>query len=267
MNRLDAVVFAVTSNEITNKSFERCCYNIVSSEYIGLDLVIFVNNSKFSKNDILFLNRLTFFRTVIIINLNIQDVDDVYIINPKRGMPIPKYGFISGPNITFFRIIQYCKKYNTILLLECDTILKENAIKKSIEYVSNNDFLISGSKYLGKLKTDNEIFRNHINGVAFYKTGSDEFQTLINNVKNTILNEYIKTTPSIAYDVAIFMYIHITMKSIDEKHSEWRNLILPRYKTCELILNYSPKPDRHTSVDDITKKYPNHVILHKKLNI
>ena len=183
MNRLDAIVFAITSVEITNNSFQRCCSRLKSDEYTGLDLVIFINNSNYPKGDLLFLNSMNFFRAIIIINLSIHPEEDIYIIDPPQYAVPPKYGFISGPNIMFFRIMSYCKKYNTVLLLESDTIIKPNAIKTSIDYVKNTNFLISGSKYLGSINIDNEAVLNHINGVAFYRTGSDELQVLLNNIK------------------------------------------------------------------------------------
>jgi hypothetical protein len=256
MNRLDAVCVSTTSREIDAGYLEKLCDNLNENVFSDIPLLIFTNNSNY-KTNISFLY--TKYKTISfsylkLINIDIPTSDDIYHYR-KMSDYIPELGIMSGPNIMFFYIMNFCyrKKFDTILLLETDCIVKPNMTSACKEYVENNSFFISGSKYLGNSTIPTNI-KDHLNGVAFYRTGSIDFQRFIKNVQQYIKDTVRNGDIAQAYDTSIYLYL----KKIN--NSEYS-----KYIENNLILNFSPKPDAGIPVEQINLKYPDHVILHKKL--
>lgn len=259
MNRLDAICIATTSQEIDSGYLQRILHDLNQNEYSNIPLLIFTNNSEYSTNVLFLNNKTAVFKYTKIVNINIPKCDDIYQLHNTNGY-IPELGTISGPNIMFFFIMNFCYKqqFDTILLLETDCTVKPNMIAVCKQYVRHNNFFISGSKYLGNASISSKI-QNHLNGVAFYKTGSTEFQELIQNVKAFIKKQVLNMDIIHAYDVSIFLYLQSL-----HKHSTFLRLI-SKYIQTKLIINFSPRSDMNIPNEEIYSKYPEHVILHKKL--
>jgi hypothetical protein len=262
MNSLDAICIATTSAEIDSGHLERLFHQLNDNHYSNIPLLIFTNNSNYGANITLLNNKYKtiVFKYIKIVNIDIPTYKDIYHYN-KQSQQIPELGTVSGPNIMFFFIMNFCykQKFDTILLLETDCFIKPDMISICKEYVKNNTFFISGSKYLGNMGIPSKI-ADHINGVAFYKTGSTEFQDLINNVNKFIKTQVAAGDVSHAYDVSIFLYLE-KLKKNNTKYSK----LIKNYVQTNLILNFSPRGDASITNEYINLKYPNHVILHKKL--
>jgi hypothetical protein len=82
----------------------------------------------------------TIFRQVDILNADISPKDDVYIRVKRETELIPShltYGSASGPNLQFFKTIEYCKKYNTILLLKKQIVFYSNHGSRNYNYIQS----------------------------------------------------------------------------------------------------------------------------------
>lgn len=207
------------------------------------------------------------FKRVIIVNVDIPETADIYSVS-YTGQVVPKYGLVSGPNLLFLNAMNYCRRFNTVLLLETDCILKENWIGACESYVNNcGTFLISGSTYDGSMHIEMN-FKNpasflHINGVAFYNTGSTVFQTVIDEL-NDYLPYYAKmVSPVNAYDY-VMSYMIFHKLNEDTNFKFWKYVYRNIVKNT-LILNYSLAVDKKKSVKDIYRLFPSCVVLHKKL--
>ena len=254
---LECIVICTTSHEIRSGKLNMLIDSLCEEEKNNLDLIVFVNNDSYKKQQLYKLYS-SKFNKIFIVNLNIHPNDDVYIrsTSDKKIEALPKYGLKSGPNSMFFNIVRYCKHYDTILLLEYDCICEKNFILKCIDYIDKTpDFLISGSIYLGSVKIKKNI-ADHLNGVAFYRTGSPQFQNIINEVENFLIDENNKIED---YDVAYDVLIYSFMKK------KYKNLINKNYITNNLIVNYSLPTDKDTSLTSIKEAHSECVIIHKKL--
>jgi hypothetical protein len=282
--KLEAVVILTTIKEIDDGRFNDFIINQLSNCYsTKLDLIIIINNSSHTTNILpIITNILEKFRTIETYYVEIPPEDDIYASFDKTRKYIPELGLSSGPNILFFSAIEFCEKYNTVLMLETDCILKEDCFRKLDKLVEySGDFLIIGSSYAGnqKIHFDNTLF-HHINGVALYKTGDEDFKTLIKNVKSYIIAKvklYDKTVFS--YDFSITDFLIKSLSNIVEppkangvKHKVetndyeffyWKHIYRKLLKT-NLILDYSPVFDKDTTISDIENIYPQFAILHKK---
>jgi hypothetical protein len=252
---LESIVVTTTSEEITSGKLNRLIDSLCGEPRNSLDLIIFVNNNSYNK---LKLNRIFYskFNKVVIVNSNIHPIDDIYVRSIKKMDYVPKYGLINGPNTMFFEIIKYCKHYDTIVLLEYDCIVEKYFSLKCKDYVNSNPpFLISGSKYLGSVSIDKNI-SDHLNGVAFYRTGSLEFQNIIEEFRVFLINKVkYSSLKYIAYDVGLCDFIKKRYHYLIDN-----NL----YRTTDLIVNYSLENDRLTSIDYIKTKHTKCAIIHKK---
>lgn len=260
MGKLEAIVLPITSREINTDQFSRFIAQFQHTDPKQLDLLIFINNSKYEMSKLYSgFTHLKKFKNIKIFNTNICETDDIYITQ-IRDLPkkIPILGAISGPNLMFFNIMRKCKNYDTILLLESDCIIKPTVFDRCVDYVNAHNFFISGSLYLGKQAISNAI-RPHLNGVAFYHTGSSEFQNFIDEIELFIKKQVVGGNKIIAYDVGIYLYISLL------KNSTRRPFLYSQYISNNLILNFSTTHDIDTPVEVIESLYPEHVILHKKL--
>jgi hypothetical protein len=272
-NKLESIAILTTSREINEGLLERLLKNISDTTPINdLVLNIFTNNS--NHEPVSFEAVENIFKSVNLVNINIHPDDDIYIdknfYKSKLPDPIPVYGLTSGPNILFIKAMEVCKKYNTTLLLETDCKLLPNWFEKSMHYVSMEYFLVSGSTYDGELIVKNQnmpdyIVRIHLNGVAFYKSGSPVFQCMMSlldkytrhmaiNVDNTRGYDYIMTH--------MVLFYTINSKSL-ESQMFWKNFLRYMFKTS-LIVNVSPLRDTHIREDNILDVHKQCVILHKK---
>jgi len=266
MSSLEAVLLLTTSDEINDGKFFIFCKQFLSMKKNNLSFHIFINNSEYDETTFLgYVSKLTIFKSAFVHNLNIPTDKDIYIRNQNYSGKIPPLGLTSGPNTMFLEAIKYCfNKFNTVLVLETDCHLKQNCFEVSKSYINSlSDYLISGSRYVGNQKTESlcSPFNLHLNGVAFYNTGSEEFKDLIKKMEEFILNEVEKNPArAFSYDMA---FTECLLK--DE------NIVTARRKLTKLInttliLNCSPTSDSTITYEEINSVYPNHVIFHTKMS-
>jgi len=267
MNKLEAIVLLTTSSEIRSGQFLSFCNQFLKMKYCGMPLNIVVNNSKFDGEMCAFLNEITIFSSIQIFDVDIPPADDIYIRETKYDGKIPRLGLSSGPNILFFEAMRMFEDVNTVLVLETDCILKPNCFEVCKTYVSSMcDFLVSGSKYIGRHVSwyPGDSLFHHLNGVAFYRTGSKEFQELLKRVEDFIAMKVKMRKQALAYDVAIMTFIHENLQR-DSQNKRYYTAIESKMLTNTFILNYSV--DHEIDWGEIDHHYPNHVILHSKLKI
>jgi hypothetical protein len=262
MNVLEAIALPVTSKEIDNKMFKRFMYQLQYIEPTELTLVIMIDNMS-HKTDIMPIIEIVRpkFKSVDIGYANILPEDNIYEKNEDNIDVIPLYGLVSGPNMLFLNCMEYCKQFNTTLLLEVDCFLRKDFITKLSKYVEySGGFIISGTTYDGDLNLfkDVPLYLHHLNGVALYKTGDPIFHFLIEELNNFIIDE-TKKNPVLAYDIGLSLMIN--KRAIHSKDSRWKIIFKNVIKT-NYIVNLSPQVDAKT--ENIMKLYPTCVILHKK---
>jgi hypothetical protein len=121
--------------------------------------------------------------------------------------------------------------------------------------------LISGATYDGshKIPVNHLSFYHHINGVAFYNTGSPYFTHLIDETDLLIRRKALKGEIT-AYDVAISQVFE--EKKYDD-YEYWK-FIYRQITKNTLIVNYSLPLDKDTPLKDILFRFPGAVIIHKK---
>jgi hypothetical protein len=265
-NKLESIIILTTRREINEGSLDKLLDNIskVTSK-TDIDLNIFTNNSNHNPISLDKVNEI--FNCVNIVNINIDPDSDIYLKEAGPDVKLPPHGAVSGPNILFLKAMNECKKYNTVLVLETDCILFPEWLEKSKNYVNTEYFLMSGSTYdgYGKIPHHDISMYMHLNGVAFYKTGSLVFQFIMLVLDKYIVYLVLSGDRVCAYDICItFMIFSYMSKSPDpELIKFWRFAFRYIFKTS-LIVNMSPKSDKRISEDEILSMHKNCVILHKK---
>jgi hypothetical protein len=265
-NKLDSIILLTTSAEINNGMFFKFCNQFFAMKKTNLTLEIFFNNYNFNELLLIeYISKINIFKKISLHNLDIPPELDIYIKDPNYKGTIPYLGLISGPNYMFFEAMKYCfKKFNVILLLETDCILKQTCFEISKHYIENiSDFLISGSRYVGEINPKINVlslFNLHLNGVAFYNTGSEEFMELLENIENYIkINVIINPKVAIPYDMAITSYL------IENPSIKHRRLLSKLINTT-YIINCSVNHDKKITMEEIDSIYPKHIIFHTKMN-
>jgi hypothetical protein len=253
---LECVALLTTTFEIKNGRLDRFIDRLLPTLVkTDIEFIFFLNKP----SSVIRLRELSrFFKNVHVVSNDISDEDDVRYSNHANIT----YGGISGPNIHFLKSAEYCKKYNTSLFLETDCYLMETWLEDCINYVRySGSFLVAGATYDGLLQIprNNPVFFNHINGVAFYNTGSEYFKLLLEKTDSIIRSE-VKEGKSHAYDMAMTLAIY---ENLDINYEFWRFILRNITKTT-LIVNYSLDMDKHTSTSSILQKYPGAVIIHRK---
>lgn len=262
MNVLQAITLPVTSNEIDNKMFKRFITQLKYIEPTELTLVIMIDNMS-HKTDIMPIieHVRPNFKSVDIVYANILPEDNIYEKNEDNVDSIPLYGLVSGPNMLFLNCMEYCKQFNTTLLLEVDCFLRRDCISKLFKYVEySGGFLIAGTTYDGDLTVfkDVPLYLHHLNGVALYKTGDPVFHFMIEELSNFIIEE-VKKTPMLAYDIGLSLMIN--KRAVNSRDIRWK-IIFKNVIKINYIVNLSPLVDVNT--ENINVSYPSCVILHKK---
>jgi hypothetical protein len=269
-NYLETVLLLTTSKEINNGQFYDFIKQFYNMKYNGLKFCIFINNSDY--DEIKFNEKvklINIFSIIDVIILNIKKEDDIYITSSKDiPLLIPELGLMAGPNIMFFNAIKYSYKYQSVLLLETDCILKLNCFETLKKYVMQlSDYIISGSKYLGNSvgsKNMNEVINSHFNGVAIYNTSSNDLKYLIEKTECYIKhNVDVNKNYFLPYDVSLTLVLQNDF--LDDKQFIYHRRILSKFISNTFIINCSPVCDKNITVKEINEIYPNHVILHKKL--
>jgi hypothetical protein len=126
---------------------------------------------------------------------------------------------------------------------------------------------MAGSTYDGNhLVPDEDMSMYlHLNGVAFYKTGSLAFQYILAILDKYILYRVSHGDKKCAYDICFtYMILDYLVNSYSpESLKFWRYVFRYTFKTS-LIVNASPFKDSDISESEILDMHKNCVILHKK---
>ena len=255
--KLECIALLTTTFEVANGRVERFFERLQLTEKYDLDFIIFVNKGV----NIPGIETLVpYFNNVFVISTEIAEKDDVRV-DSAAGL---EYGGCSGPNILFLKSMKFCERYNTTLVIETDCLLQPSWLDSCINYVKySGSFLIAGSNYYGKVQLDVNVtgLFEHVNGVAFYNTGSQYFKTLIDTTICFIKENAMRGT-SYAYDVAIYECV-LSLIRTKQDVSFWTYIYHNIIKTT-LIVNFSLPIDASTPLSEITDKFPMAVIIHKK---
>lgn len=270
-NKLDAICLLTTNKEITDKRLHKFIKYLTTTIETNnnftkkLDLNIIVNNLN---KRLCFQGLKKYFKNVNVHNLQLNPKEDVYLTSLNNKHKLSKYGLKSGPNIVFFKTMELCQKYNTILLLETDCIFGTNWLNKIHKYIqSANGFLVSGATYDGTviMKSGSPML-THINGgTALYATGHPLFKHMIEILDTFVAYQVANGMPGIAYDYALKILIDsaIDCHHNDTKQHEIWKFINRNYVPNKLIINCSTSADKNINNDLLVKKYA-FSILHKK---
>lgn len=276
-NSLDAIVLVTTFKEALSQRFTKFLEHLISvttSPSKDIEFVISSNATMPIDNEIL--KRLKYlFKEVRLYVEHIPRRDDVYVSDavPFGALPyLPEMGQTSGPNILFLNTMNYCKKYNTVLVLETDCILYNSWVEKCKNYTNNCEyFLVSGATYDGiptSVSEKNLVNFLHINGVAFYKTGSSVFQHVMLELKEFIKTSVLKKVRQgrVPYDLAIteLLLSRISNTNTTNAYNFWRCVYRYVLKNS-LIINASCDRDTVVEAYKLLAIHKNCVILHKKL--
>lgn len=269
-NNLEAVCLLLSDKEIIDGRFDKFLDNLIQNTKISsisknIDFNILIN-TKYDKINIKSIN--TIFKKINIISLDLQKNEDIYLGKPDNVTKLPKYGLKSGPNIMFFKTIDYCYKYNTSLLLETDCIFSYDWLTKIYNYTKySNGFLISGATYDGDVFAKaGSAMLTHINGgTALYATNNPILIQLIKILGVFMINQIKINTPGLAYDYGLKLLIDNKLNG-SEPESQSRKFwqfINRNYLPNKLVFNCSTSVDAHINTEDMFKKYQ-FAILHKK---
>lgn len=209
-----------------------------------------------------------FIDCIIYHSLDIPPEDNVYIkkINNNNNYKIPELGLSSGPNLMFFKALEFLRKtdFKNFILLEPDsTCLKSYWLDTLIDSCINRSFLIQGGNYSGLNQLNyNVYYSDHINGLAIYKN-HNSLHALAHKSKELII-ESIKsnfiTTPNqekhqinkhLSFDVALFLTFS-------------KEKCLSKYLTSNLFSIKTDIEDYVLTKTEVLSENPEAIILHQK---
>lgn len=269
-NNLECICLLTTTKEINNNDYDRFIEHLIKNTKSSIitkniDFKIIVNKS-IQKINTTYLSKI--FRSVKIINLELDDNEDIYLKSLPEGHQLPKYGLKSGPNISFFQTIKLCTKYNSTLMLETDCMLGKDWLSRLYNYTKySNGFLVSGATYDGSVFAKaGSTMLSHINGgTALYATGHNVLQQLIIVLSIFLQNQIKKNMIGLAYDYALKILIDNNLNNINissEDRAIWK-FINRNYLPCKHIINCSTPNDKTLDPNILNQQY-NYAILHKK---
>ena len=274
-NRLDAIVINTTTKELPRLTqfLDQLDSKIINTNGVRIYIVFSrITNDEIDDlyNEINnnYINLSKYINKSNIINLNIPFRFDFYIKGNRRDIRSP-YGNKSGPNFTFFKLLDSFTRCNTILIIETDCYINnKNWIDIAYNYVKNNNFLISGTYHRGLTKIGIDII-DHLNGVAFYKTGSLNLRLFMTKFKNFFLRR-VRMNKQLAYDVAISYFLnelryrsHRNRNQVEQYYYKFikSNIISNQLIVNTCINNLFDKGIRLKTLNTI---YNNPIIIHTK---
>jgi hypothetical protein len=280
-NNLEAIVINTTKHELNNGRLKRFL-NILNKKSISnaYNIDIYIVFNVITDEEILDLhdliinnyeNLINIIKLDNIISLDIPKRLDFYIKHHTRYLK-GRFGNKSGPNYSFFRIMETFSHLNTILLLETDCYINDYYwIDKCYDYVINNKFLISGTYYTGLTKLGPNIV-NHLNGVAFYKTGSQNFKIFIRRFRNYLLKSVLRNH-RLAYDIAMLNFMEqlkrFGCRSNNKIHQFYYKFLRSNLISNQIITNACIDSffDMNIRISTLNHIYNNPLIIHTKKNL
>lgn len=161
-----------------------------------LDKFLSKNNSLFNTIDIpifLFIDNNNKINSTL--NQNIQVVNFIECDNATAS---------SNTTNAFKYMMNFqVEKYNKILLLETDCVLKNDFLSKINDDIQNYDFWIYGSYYYGKAELRSEDDKKHMNGVAVYNR-NNQFLKYVNAIDSNGGNYDMRLTWMLKRDNLFF---------------------------------------------------------------
>jgi hypothetical protein len=217
-----------------------------------------------------------FFSQVEFFSCRIPPGESVYLRHrPKqKGVPILKYGWKSGPNIQFFRSVEFVTQTMphvcSLLVMETDLIPLEIGWldRLNTELAVLGDSLLSGARYQGKTDQSKRL-KNHINGNAVLNLSHPDFKEFFAAWEDLLIG-CMPLAPENPYDVIIEWALSqkrslkgTTMRSLVEV---MERLYLPGKRYLDSIVNLGGPHEAlagyHFSVDETLSRFPDMALLH-----
>lgn len=264
-----ALFFPCTHQEYHNKSLHNAARRLVDTNTHTLRKfdIFFVFNKSHARDyeDLKIFGNNSCVQNIYIHSLDLNSHEDIYIQPWKiKNTPteIPKLGLSSGPNLSFYRGLEYLfdhkNNYSHILLLETDVFfLMNHWLDKIHSFCLHNKFSIAGSKYKGLNEGHKRgQYKDHLNGVAIY-SNTPECKKILK--KSEQVNEdFVKAgNHFLNFDIAIDIFRQLDKgELISGDH---------KFIDTDFIINCSDADsDAFLTKKDILNNFPNALLLHQK---
>ena len=206
------------------------------------------------------------FKFVNFVSFNIKKDEDGY----SRGKPSAK----SGPNVVFFKTMEYFARlnYSTVLLLEPDVkFVKDNWYDSLYGLSLIESFWVMGSIYKGDHDVDSEVWSHHINGVALYNIGNKAFRDYLVVLKSYLLMSSSISGNEVNYDAA-WSYFKTFIRSktklgtpnLQKRYITKLRRIDNLFLNTNCIVNISPELDKNMNLSSVLNLFPSAVLIHQK---
>lgn len=197
-----------------------------------------------------------------------------------RGMPkdcktlLPQYGWKSGPNLQFFRSVDYVietlPSVRSLLLMETDLIPTVDywLDRLNSELMESEDCLLAGARYVGGTRLP-ETIAHHINGNAVLNLSHPLFRDFFSNWEQLLL-ECMPIVPENPYDViiewALAMKDSFIGTPLHDLVEEVGGQYQPRKAYLRTIVNlggpHESGPGYRISLEETRSKYPDMALVH-----
>lgn len=226
-------------------------------------------------------------------DLKIQNIDNSFgkskmlsSSDAQQGIPSAEkahllFGKTNGPSCVFYMTLLHIfsnpnlSKFSRTLFLETDTIFPNHFYMSHLDafvnaYESQQWFII-GARYTGSASIPT-IFENHINGVAFYNTGSHFFRKFLTDIWIPY-HANISLRLSIPHDCVLSSLFYEILNNASKLKTVAANMTKRTIRKinnfliyCPLIVNLSPWVDSRLTIPQIIKENPSAVLIHSKCN-
>ena len=259
---IECICIPTTTSEIGQLAFLFAKWRILRHEYLTKSLIIILPG----KIDALMVRDIKslvymfeidkMFDSFSVEFCDIPPSDDIYIRDPETYFgKVPALGYKSGPNLQFFKSLEFARNYSFTYLHETDVYpIRKNWFEKLNANLRVDYDWIHGAHYAGFTWLPHD-FRYHINGSAVYASGNKEFQNFLTQTWLPGLVEYCQIYPNTAYD--IFLSKLSSMDLSYFKESRIQDLY---YRLGECIRHISVSP-AIANLSILTDQYPINKII------
>jgi hypothetical protein len=194
-----------------------------------------------------------FFGQIRILGLDVPEAENFYYRH-QREVPVARsfpYGWKSGPNQQFFRLLRHAQLqgYAELLIVETDCFpVTPSWIQDILEDAhARPDFWVLGSPFRGRSKVGPDILL-HLNGVAVYRIGEPRFFSMLSQWEAR-LKSLCVAHPETAYDCAQELYFSQKLKAeswhllspedVDDYYEHRKMFVM-----TDCIVNLAGEPER-----------------------
>lgn len=178
----------------------------------------------------------------------------------------------SGPNIFFLSVMKHCSQYEYTFQMESDCIpLKAGWLDGADRLIKSDgeNAWFHGPNYYGPTAIDS-AYDLHINGNGIYATGSNEFQTFLDNEYQTLLKYIISSGVNhMAYDTVMSFVFSANSANVHKATGIDLRKYLTRYRYSDFILNLGGGAETRGEVSfkiqSILNENPNAFLGHGRL--